>query len=152
MTKIIKTVVVLAIAGIAFVALRAPDVNFSEDTEGGIQFQRNTFNEALQRAKTENKLVFVDVYAVWCGPCKRLKAKTFANKEVGKFFNASFVNVALDGESEEGSTIAAKYGVNSYPTLLFINSSGEVVLASSGYMSADDLTELGKNANNKLNQ
>ena len=130
-------------------AFNYPSVDFTKDSAGGIQFHRVNFNEALQIAKKENKLVFMDIYATWCGPCKKLKAKTFANQEVGKYFNEIFVNVAFNGEDGEGIELARKYGINSYPTLLFINSDGSIMTGSSGYHTDKELIEFGKSVNSK---
>lgn len=141
--------IILAVATVSFMSFRNPIVDFTEDTKGGIEFHKGTFSEALQRAKREHKLVFLDIYAVWCGPCKKLKSKTFANNEVGDFFNNSFVNVALDGEEEEGNKLAERYGVRGYPTLLFINEDGDVVMSASGYHNVGNLIELGTNAKNR---
>lgn len=54
--------------------------------ELGIQFFEGSYAVALAKAKAENKLLFVDIYASWCGPCKRLKATTFRDPEVGAYF------------------------------------------------------------------
>ena len=39
----------------------------------GVNFEHITFDEALAKAKAENKLVFMDCYTSWCGPCKYMK-------------------------------------------------------------------------------
>ena len=66
----------------------------------GIQFEENNdLKAALVKAKAENKLVFIDAYAVWCGPCKVMARDIFPLKEVGDFFNAHFVNLKLDMEA-----------------------------------------------------
>src|SRR5690554_7048278 len=44
--------------------------------EPGIKFENLTFEEAIQKAKEENKLIFLDAYAVWCGPCKMMDRTT----------------------------------------------------------------------------
>ena len=146
-TIIILTIIAAVVGMILFFTY--PFADFKHDTEGGIQFHKSSFNEALLLAKKENKLVFIDIYAVWCGSCKKLKSKTFSNSSVGEFFNSSFVNVSFDGEESDGSELAQKYGVHGYPTILFINGDGNVVLRASGYYNASEIIELGKNAKNK---
>ena len=133
-----------AIIVLVVVAFKAPKVNFDEDVTGGIQFKKESWNDVLKQAKKENKLIFLDIYATWCGPCKRLKANTFSNEEVGKLYNQKFINVALDGEKGEGLTLAQKYGVRSYPTLLFLDGNGNIVVRTGGYHNSDEFIELGK--------
>lgn len=133
-----------AIIVLVVVAFKVPKVNFDEDVTGGIQFKKESWNDVLKQAKKENKLIFLDIYATWCGPCKRLKSNTFSNEEVGKLYNQKFINVALDGEKGEGLTLAQKYGVRSYPTLLFLDGNGNIVVRTGGYHNSDEFIELGK--------
>ena len=132
------------IAVIAFYAFNNPKTDFKNDKAEGIQFHRGNWSEALQLAKKDNKLIFLDIYAIWCGPCKKLKANTFSNKEVGRFFNENFINVALDGEQSDGATLASQYNLTSYPSLLFIDATGKIVTLTGGYHSSYELLELGK--------
>ncbi|RXQ91485.1 DUF255 domain-containing protein [Ancylomarina salipaludis] len=92
----------------------------------GIQFEHGTFDEALAKAKKENKIVFVDCYTTWCGPCKYLAKNIFTQKEVGDFFNQNFVNVKMDMESEEGKPLMGKYQVAAFPTLLWLDAEGNI--------------------------
>merc|ERR1711991_559909 len=85
-----------------------------------------TLKQALKKAEKEGKYVFLDAYAVWCGPCKWMEANTFRDKEVGKKFNKSFISVKIDMEKGEGPAIAQKYRVRAYPTMFVLNSKGEV--------------------------
>ena len=73
------------------------------NAETSIQFTDARLDDLLAKAKKENKVIFVDIYATWCGPCKLLKKTTFTDKEVGEYFNTNFINAAYDGEKEEGS-------------------------------------------------
>lgn len=97
------------------------------------EFRHITFDEALTAAKQENKLVFVDFFTTWCGPCKMMANKTFPQKEVGDFMNAKFIPLKLDAE-KEGADLAKKYGVKAYPTYAIIDSEGNAVATFSGYM------------------
>lgn len=142
-----KTLIYVAFAAIFLVAVYAftnPAVDFETDAKGGVQFHKGTWKEALALAKKENKLIFVDVYATWCGPCKRLKANTFSNKKVGQFYNQNFINVALNGEKGDGVMLMRKYNLRSFPSLLFIDEKGNVVTKTVGYHNADQFLQLGK--------
>lgn len=133
-----------AIVSVAVYAFANPKVDFKADTKEGIQFHKGTWEEALQLAKKENKLIFLDIYATWCVPCKKMKANTFSNTEVGKVYNQNFVNVAFDGEQGDGAKLMQKYNLRSFPSLLFIDGNGKVVGQTGGYHNPSELLELGQ--------
>ncbi len=90
----------------------------------GIVFMDNPqWNDVLQRARNENKMIFVDCYTEWCGPCKGLERNIFPQKEMGDFFNKHFVNVKYDMEKENGLDFKKIFpsDIKSYPTLLYID-------------------------------
>ena len=118
----------------------------------GIEFFEGTWKEALELADKENKAIFLDVFASWCGPCKMLKANTFPNADAGLYFNKNFINVTLDGEKGEGVQIAREFNVRAYPSLFIVNSSGEAVLYYPGYIDAEQLIELGKAGIKRLDE
>ena len=70
--------------------------------KSSITFFDGSWSEALTKARTESKLIFVDAYTSWCGPCKLMSNKVFTDKKVGKFYNDNFINVKLDVEKGEG--------------------------------------------------
>jgi thiol:disulfide interchange protein len=90
----------------------------------GVVFTQGTFQEILDKAKAENRMVFIDAYASWCGPCKRMDAEVFPQKEVGDYMNATFINAKFDMERGEGIQIAGRYDVTRYPTFLLIDGDG----------------------------
>ncbi len=112
----------------------------------GIEFFHGTWPEALEKAKSEEKLIFVDAFASWCGPCKRMSSQTFPDPQAGEFFNANFINLKIDMEKPENSEFAGKYPVNSYPTLMFIDATGKIVMKDVGAKNVDQLIETGKKA------
>lgn len=141
-----KNIIFIAFSTILLVAVYAfanPKVDFIADPKEGIQFHKGTWEEALQIAKKENKLIFLDVYATWCGPCKKLKANTFSNTEVGDFYNHNFVNVAFDGEQGDGAMLMQKYRLSSFPSLLFIDGNGKLIGQTGGYHNSNELLTLG---------
>ena len=68
----------------------------------GIIFFEGTWKEALEKAKKEDKLVFVDSYTTWCGPCIKMAKNVFTQESVGSFYNQNFINIKLDMEKEDG--------------------------------------------------
>lgn len=92
----------------------------------GIVFDEGTFDEALAKAKKEGKMVFVDCYTSWCGPCKRMAQQVFPMAEVGEAMNGRFVCLMRDMEKGEGVELAKRYRVASYPTFLILNADGSL--------------------------
>ncbi|MFZ4477717.1 MAG: thioredoxin family protein [Saprospiraceae bacterium] len=115
----------------------------------GIEFFHGKWSEALEKAKAEDKLIFVDAYASWCGPCKRMSSQVFPDSKSGAFYNTSFVCLKIDMEKPENADFADKYPVGSYPTLLFIDADGKIVLKEVGYRDVDPFLALGKKALSK---
>jgi len=112
----------------------------------GIQFEQGTFAEILAKAKSEGKQVFLDAFTSWCGPCKVMSKEVFPDSSVGTFFNKNFLNIKFDMERGEGVDISSRYGVWVYPTLLFLDGSGEVQHRSAGYHNPQELIALGNAA------
>ena len=89
---------------------------------GQTNFRKLTLNEACERAKAEGKMVFVDLYTSWCGPCKMMAADVFPNVQLGEFMNERFVCVKYDtGAEDDGKALAQKFNVQAYPTFLLLN-------------------------------
>jgi thioredoxin 1 len=113
--------------------------------KGGIVFFKGSWKAALQKAKTEKKTIFLEIGASWCGPCHKLKAKTFTNAKVAKYFNENFINVTLDGEDGgDGTMLAEKYKLAYFPSLYFIDTSGNVIKAGNGYYNSKEILQFAK--------
>lgn len=103
----------------------------------GIEFKEGSWSEILNEAKKQNKLIFIDIYTTWCGPCKMMSAKVFTVNIIGEKFNESFVNFKIDAEKGEGIELAKKYAIAAYPTYLFVNGNGDLVYRAMGAMPAE---------------
>ena len=86
--------------------------------------QGRPFAELLKKARAEKKGVMVDVYATWCGPCKLMDRTTFSDHTVGDWARKNVVAAKVDAEKGEGRRIAQRYMVGSFPTVLFLDASG----------------------------
>jgi len=114
------------------------------EKEQGIQFIEADWNKALAEAKKQNKLIFLDAYASWCGPCKLLKKNTFPDKEAGEYFNSNFISVAIDMEKGDGPALSTKYSVTAYPTLIITDANGKIITFTQGYIKPKQLIDFGK--------
>ncbi len=116
----------------------------------GIEFFHGTWAEALEKSKEDGKPIFVDAYAVWCGPCKRMAREVFTRKDVGDFYNANFINLKMDMEAEKNVAFSQKYPVSAFPTLFYIQSNGETIQKVKGAQQADNFIKLGKSILSKI--
>lgn len=128
-----------------FVALILFSVNIITQAQG-INFFKGTWAEALETAQAENKPIFVDAYTVWCGPCKYMAAQVFPVDSVGAYYNENFINYKYDMEKGDGPKFAEKYRVTAYPTLLYINPDGKVLLREMGAKQPEPFINAGKKA------
>lgn len=112
----------------------------------GIEFFHGTYDEAVKEANAQGKLIFMDAFTSWCGPCKMMSAQTFTDAKVGEFFNKNFICMKVDMEKGEGPTLANKFSVTAYPTLLFISPEGKLVHKGLGFQTADPFIALAETA------
>ena len=107
---------------------------------GGIKFDHTTLEKAKAEAKSSKKLIFIDVYTTWCGPCKEMAKTTFTRDEVGEVFNKKFVNLKIDAENDaDGEFVSTNFKVNAYPTLLFLDEDGKLLKKLVGKQSQEKL-------------
>ncbi len=125
-------------------------INAQENKETkGVVFSHGTLAESLAKAKANKKgpkLVFLDCYTSWCGPCKYMANTVFPMEIAGKFFNANFVNIKIDMEKGEGVDIAKKYAVKAYPTFLILDAEGNEVNRVVGGGEAEEFIKKIQNA------
>jgi len=120
----------------------------SQEEKDGIQFYHAEWDEILKIAQKENKLIFMDCYTSWCGPCKMLAKNVFPQKELGDFFNDIFISVKYDMEKDISKELAEQLKVKMYPTMLILNDQGEEIDRIAGYREARELIKWVKEVRN----
>lgn len=109
------------VAGMGFGALAQNRSIQFEDTK--------EWKQIVKKAKKQKKLIFVDCYTDWCGPCKMLAANVFTQDAVADYFNQHFVNAKFEMEKDkDGVILKDKFGIKAFPTLVFVDPKTEEVV------------------------
>ncbi len=111
---------------------------------GGISFEHISLDRAIEKAKAENKPIFIDVYATWCGPCKYLSREVFVEEELGNYMNEHFINLKLDGEEGDGDFLMAEFGLDAFPTMLYLSADKDELNRIVGAVSAEEILQVSK--------
>lgn len=125
-----KKITLTLTALIAAVAMMAQGMVF--EPEG------TTLEQASAKAKAENKLIFLDCFTQWCGPCKKMSRDVFPQEQVGAFMNPRYVNLKIDMESAYGAPLAKKLQIQAYPTFVIFNADAQEIGRFVGGCAAED--------------
>lgn len=106
----------------------------------GIAFEPEgtTLEQASALAKAQKKLIFLDCYTQWCGPCKKMARDVFPMAEVGSFMNPKFISIKIDMESAYGAPLAKKLQITAYPTFIIFNADAQEIGRFLGGSPADE--------------
>lgn len=130
------------------VALLGLAIQMNAQTTEGMKFckEGTKFAEAVVQAKAEKKMVFLDCYTSWCGPCKMMARDIFPQKKVGDFMNPKFICIKIDMEKGEGPSLTQKFQVSAFPTFIIFNSDAQEIGRFLGGSDADGFIDRVKKA------
>jgi len=133
--------------------------------EKGIKFETElTWEQVKAKAKAENKSIFMDIYATWCGPCKRMDASVYPSEKVGLAMNPKFVSVKFQIDTTKNdnnlvkkwhadvSRMIKEENLAGLPTYFFFSPDGKLINRGSGFMDEDALIQLSEQSLNPANQ
>jgi thioredoxin-related protein len=119
----VVSLIVLCLFGLVPVKSKAQQIRYDR-----IDFSDNpSWSDVLERASRSGKIIFLDGYTSWCAPCKKMEKEVFTRPELANYFNQKFINVKYDMELAQGDVLKDKYGVQVFPTYLFISSDGQEI-------------------------
>lgn len=99
-----------------------------------VDFYSGSWAEVNALAKQQNKLIMVDAYTDWCGPCKQMDNLMFHNNtDVASVINTYFIAYKVDCERDFGLEFSRKFKVAGYPSLLFFNADGQLIDRQLGF-------------------
>ena len=90
----------------------------------GTIFYDITFEEALEKAAKENRMVLVNCHTESCGPCRKMEERVFTQEACGEYLNQRFIPIIIDCNDEANADFCKKYDVQIYPTYLIIAPNG----------------------------
>lgn len=129
--------VILVIASLGCAASKETTREVKIDYEPVIEL-----SEVLEIAKAKEKIIFMDVGASWCLPCKMMDDEVFSDEPTAEFINEHFISHKVDPEKLEGPEILLMYNVDVFPTLLWLDEEGEVLERHNGAMGIQAFNEL----------
>lgn len=127
-----------------------------ENIQGIKWTQDESWFQILDRARRENKIIFLDCYTTWCAPCKIMDKTVYNDREVGSFMNKNFVNVKVQFDKTDkdetsvkllyliADTILIKYRLQGYPSFLFFDTTGRLFYKKVGFQDASNFLKLAK--------
>lgn len=101
-----------------------------------------TLEQASAKAKAENKLIFIDCYTQWCGPCKKMSKEVFPQASVGDYMNPKYISLKLDMETPYGAPLAKKWQIQAYPTFMILTADAQEINRFLGYHAPDDFIKV----------
>jgi thioredoxin-related protein len=125
----------------------------AEQRQGRTRVQWLDFNDGLVKAQTENKPVFLHFYTEWCIFCKKLDRETLQNQAVAGILEKDFVAIRVNaektgtrlryhGETFSNPELSRYFGVNAFPSLAFLDASGQPVTLIPGFIPATEFLAL----------
>ena len=93
------------------------------------------YDAALKEAQSGNKLVVIDFFATWCGPCRMMERNIFPDEKVQQRL-AGFVPLKVDVDKQP--KLAAQYGITAMPTTLVVDATGKPITGAIGYLEVAD--------------
>lgn len=112
---------------------------FAAPVEQGVSFYSGSYDNLLREARKEQKPIILDFWASWCGPCKKMDQQTFTDPKLAEFINGNFLIYKVDIDSFDGMAITEKFEIESFPSMLVLDSRARSLETLKGFYPAQYL-------------
>lgn len=136
MKKLHQLLLTCVLACTAYVSSQAQEIT--------LNFYQGDWSEVAEKAATENKIIFVDVYADYCPPCRTMDRVVFADPEVALFQNEYFVNYKVNLSKREFEYFKQLHNITELPSLLYFTPQGELMRKETGCKDVPEFLGLSK--------
>jgi thiol:disulfide interchange protein len=106
-----------------------------------------SYEEGMLAGNMMKKPVFLDFYADWCGPCVAMEENTYPDSRVVSELG-DFIPIKVD--TQKRIDIESKYGINYYPTVVFLDPEGNEITRHIGYLGPEEMVEVIKDSRQKV--
>ncbi len=117
-----------------------------------LRFSYGSWNQIVQKAQREGKLIFVDTYSPSCYPCKVMEKGAFKDRNVALLYNEKFINYKINMADERNMDFQAKYEIFELPTLLYFNEDGQLLRKETGGQNIQAFLRIGKEVIDNVHQ
>lgn len=138
----ILTLVLFSCSGNKSIVKKEKPSDQTKQTEFVQFYEGGSLTEIIDRAKKENKLVFIDIMAEWCAPCKLMEQEIYTYEPLYTKMNANFVSYQIDIEKGIGPNISLLYDTKTVPTLLFLDTRGRVLAKNKGALGIQAMLDM----------
>jgi thiol-disulfide isomerase/thioredoxin len=117
-----------------------------------------SWQQIKETSKRENKYIFLDCYATWCGPCKLMDQQIYTNDTVGDFFNDRFISVRVQMDKTrrdnewvkqwyaDAIVFRKEYRIEGYPSCIYLSPQGDILHKVLGYRTVNEIIADAKSA------
>ncbi len=147
MTRKTVMTVALFILPILLFSARVDSLTGDKTSGSKTQVDWKTFDQGMDLAKQEKKLLVIDFYTDWCHWCKVMDKDTYGDASVQAYVKDRAIMAKINAETDEkfrfkdgrysGRELAMMFGVRGFPTTAFLTAEGELITAISGFIPAD---------------
>lgn len=99
----------------------------------------DNFDEAIQNAQSENKLVYINFYTDWCTYCVKMDKNAYKDPRIITLLTEDFVSLKINRQYPDNAHLSSRYKVYVQPVQVVVDPEGELLWKHIGYLDTEEL-------------